>query len=184
MLGAVNTWIALFRGINVGGHGILPMKKLVALLEGLGCRNVATYIQSGNAVFQSAEADAGKLTKRIEAAVKAGCGFEPRVLVLSAGELQKAARANPFPQAREAPQFVHLMFLAEAPQGPNVAALKQAKTSSENFALKGKVFYLYTPDGAGNSRLAGRAEHWLGVAATGRNWNTVTKLIEMAKAAE
>jgi uncharacterized protein (DUF1697 family) len=178
----MKTWIALFRGINVGGTGILPMKTLAALLGGLGFAQVTTYIQSGNAVFLSAESNADKLAKRIERAVLAKCGFQPRVLVLSASDLERAVKANPFPQAEAQPASLHLMFLAESPANPDLAAMKKAKTQTEDFALHGKVFYLLTPDGAGKSKLAARAESWLGVAATARNWRTVSKLIEMAKA--
>ena len=177
----MNTWIALFRGINVGGNNILPMKVLAALLEGLGCEGVKTYIQSGNAVFQSAEADAVKLAKTIENAVLKKCGFVPRVMLLSRLDLEKAGKANPFPQADTAPKTLHLAFLAEKPKNPDLAGLNAVKRESEEFALAGKVFYLYTPEGFGTSKLAERYERLLDVTATARNWNTVTKLREMAK---
>src|ERR1700691_3427196 len=134
MLRIVKTWIALFRGINVGGNGILPMKKLAALLEEMGCGQVTTYIQSGNAVFRGAEPNADKLAKRIEHAVRAGCGFQPRVLILSAKELEQAAKSNPFPQAEAQPASLHLMFLAEPPASPDHGAMNKAKTHNEDFA--------------------------------------------------
>ncbi len=177
----MNNWIALFRGINVGGNNMLPMKVLAALLEGLRCTEVRTYIQSGNAVFQSAEPDSAKLAKRIEDAVSKKCGFVPRVLLLSRKELEKAAKANPFPQADAAPKSLHLAFLAEKPKDPNISGMNAIKHETEEFVLAGKVCYLYTPVGFGVSKLAERYERLLGVAATARNWNTVTKLLEMAK---
>ena len=179
----MNTWIALFRGINVGGNNILPMNVLAALLERLGCDEVRTYIQSGNAVFKSVEADAVKLAKTVEDAVLKKCGFVPRVVLLSRKDLEKAAKANPFPQADAAPKTLHLAFLAEKPKNPDLAALNAVKSDTEELVLAGKVVYLYTPEGFGISKLVERYERLLGVTGTARNWNTVTKLREMAKEA-
>jgi len=180
----MKTWIALFRGINVGGNKMLPMKRLAALLEKAGCRNVKTYIQSGNVVFRSPMADASRMAARIRAAVSADCGFEPRVLMLDRNELQRAMAANPFPKATVNPKSLHLFFLAEKPKGPDIEALNGIKAESEAFVLDGKIFYLHTPEGFGTSKLAERAERYLGVEATARNWRTVTAVFEMAKSQE
>jgi uncharacterized protein (DUF1697 family) len=178
----MNTCIALLRGINLAGKNKLPMKDLKALLEKNGCDDVQTYIQSGNAVFRSAHTDVAVLCRRITAAVSKSHGFEPWVLVLTRAELERAAAANPFPQANESPQSLHLFFLSETPKKPDVTSIELLKAPTEDFSLKGKVFYLYTPAGFGTSKLAGRAERLLGVDATARNWRTVTTLLEMAKA--
>jgi uncharacterized protein (DUF1697 family) len=177
----VKTWIVLLRGINVGGRNALPMKKLAQLLEGTGCREVTTYIQSGNVVMRSAFTDAVSLAKRIRACIAEGCGFEPQVMLLDQKEFARAAAANPFEQASANPKSVHLFFLAERPQKPNLESLERVRTASEAFALKGRVLYLHTPDGFGTSKLAERIERDLGVAATARNWRTVATLLEMAK---
>jgi uncharacterized protein (DUF1697 family) len=178
----MNTYVALFRGINVGGSHMLPMKDLEQLLEKNGCVDVQTYIQSGNVIFQSAMSDAGRLTKQITAAVSDSRGFEPLMLVLTRGELESAAAANPFPEADGSPTSVHLFFLAERPTKPDLQSLEALKAKSERFVLKGKVLYLHTPDGFGRSKLAARAERLLGVDATARNWRTVTALLKMASA--
>jgi len=99
--------------------------------------------------------------------------------VLTAEELRNAAAANPFPSATNEPKSLHLYFLAETPQNPDVQALNQLKSDNESFKLIGKVFYLHAPDGIGRSKLAARAEKLLGVQATARNWNTVAKLLEL-----
>ena len=177
----MKTWIALFRGINVGGNKMLPMKQLTALLEKAGCRDVKTYIQSGNAVFRNPMSDASRMAARIRAAVSAGHGFEPRVLMLDRNELQRAISANPFPQATADPKSLHLFFLAEKPKSPDIEALNGIKARGEAFALEDKIFYLYTPEGFGTSKLAERAERYLGVDATARNWRTVTAVLELAK---
>lgn len=176
----MKTYIALFRGVNVGGSNMLPMKSLKALTEACGCGGVQTYIQSGNVVFRSAVSDPMRLAKRLSAAVSRSHGFEPRVLVLTCEDLERAATGNPFPEAAVNPKSVHLFFLSETPEKPDVKALEIIKARSERFALKGRVFYLHTPDGFGTSKLAARAEKLLGVAATARNWRTVTVLLGMA----
>lgn len=176
----MNVYIALVRGINVGGAHMLPMKDLKLLFEQLGCAGVQTYIQSGNVVFRTADANAGRLAKRVTAAVAEARGFEPRVLVLTRGELERAAAGNPFREADDSPQSVHLFFLAEPAKSADVQSLNALKSATERFVLKGRVLYLHTPDGLGTSKLAARAERLLGVAATARNWRTVTALVELA----
>jgi uncharacterized protein (DUF1697 family) len=179
----VRFWIALFRGINVGGNNMLPMKELAALIEALGGTRVRTYIQSGNVVFGGCGTDAAELTSRIEAAVLKKHGFTPRVLLLMHTQLERAAIANPFRDAEAGPKTLHVAFLAERPKNPDLAGLDAIRQDSEKYALDGKVFYLNTPGGFGKSRLAERYEKLLGVTATARNWNTVMKLREMAKEA-
>jgi uncharacterized protein (DUF1697 family) len=178
----LNTYIALFRGINVGGTGILPMKELVALLEELGCTGVRTYIQSGNAVFRHRAAAPG-LTRKIRAAVGAAKGFEPAVLLLTPDRVAQAAASNPFPEGERDPAKLHLLFLAATPVQPDLGILNGLRSPRERFALTQDVFYLHAPDGVGRSKLAAKAEQALGVPATGRNWRTVQKVLELARSA-
>jgi uncharacterized protein (DUF1697 family) len=173
------TYIALFRGINVGGYHMLPMKELKRVLEKDGCQNVRTYIQSGNVILTSSISDPAKLASRLGAAISKSHGFEPRVMVLSADELQRAANGNPFAAAIDNPAALHLFFLEANPKSPDLKALEALKTKTEAFALKGAVFYLHTPDGLGRSKLATRIERSLGVQGTARNWRTVTTLLGM-----
>jgi uncharacterized protein (DUF1697 family) len=177
----MKTYIALFRGINVGGKNVLPMKDLVVLLEDIGSQNVKTYIQSGNAVFQSNEEDAALLSNKIRAAIKKSHGFEPQVLLLRPEEIERAVESNPFPEAESEPKTLHIHFLASMPKNPDLGVLESIKGDRERFALKDRVFYLHAPDGIGRSKLAANAETLLGVAITGRNWRTVCKVMAMAK---
>jgi uncharacterized protein (DUF1697 family) len=179
----MSTWIALFRGINVGGRNILPMKELVRDLEALELEDVRTYIQSGNAVFRSSGEAAADLGARIAAKVEERHGFRPHVLVLSAGQLRDAIESNPFPEAEGEPKTLHLSFLASPAEAPDVASLNELRSPSERFHLTDTVFYLHAPDGIGRSKLAAKVEKLLGVAATARNWRTVRKLRQMAGAA-
>ncbi|HLP97026.1 MAG TPA: DUF1697 domain-containing protein [Sideroxyarcus sp.] len=174
------TFIALLRGINVGGNNKLPMKELAALLTGMGLSEVQTYIQSGNVVFRSSTKNKAALAAKMETEIEAQHGFAPRVLLLDAAELREAMAGNPYPQAESDPKSLHFFFLDETPRQPDLKSLEAIKTDSEQFKLAGKVFYLHTPDGIGRSKLAARIEKALGVAATARNWNTVCKLAEMA----
>ena len=115
----MSTWIALLRGVG-GGIRPLPMRELAAALEGIGLKDVRTYIQSGNVVFSSVKS-ATRLAGEIERCIEKKFGFHSRTFVLSVGELRRAAAGNPFPQADQAPQTLHLFFLAKlakAPYGP------------------------------------------------------------------
>jgi uncharacterized protein (DUF1697 family) len=177
----MKTYIALFRGLNVGGNNVLPMKELVALLENIGLQNVGTYIQSGNVVIQSEEKNASLLSNRIGAAIKKSHGFEPQILLLELEEMEKAVGSNPFPEAESEPKSLHLFFLSSTPKGPDYDALESIRSNRERFALKDGVFYLHAPDGIGRSKLAANAEKLLGVWVTARNWRTVCKVMAMAK---
>jgi uncharacterized protein (DUF1697 family) len=175
------TFIALFRGINVGGKNILPMKELVGILKGLECEDVRTYIQSGNAVFRHAGNSASDLAARIGAAVRENRGFEPAVLLVTAETLERAVRSNPFLEGAADPSKLAVFFLAAVPPKPDLDAVESMRIASERFALVGDVAYLYAPDGLARSKLAARAERALGVAATARNWRSVNKILEMAR---
>jgi uncharacterized protein (DUF1697 family) len=154
----MTTYLALFRGINVGGHNMLAMKDLVRLIEQNGCDGVRTYIQSGNAIFRSSTTGAERVAKLLAAAVSASHGFEPHVLVLTREELAKAAAANPYPDAVADPKSLHLFFLAQRPPRPDLESMEAIRAKTERFALKGRTFYLHTPKGFGTSKLAARAE--------------------------
>lgn len=177
----METYIALFRGINIGGNNILPMKDLVALLETLGLQQVRTHIQSGNAVFRAMEADRARLGRTIGSQIRKRRGFEPMVLLLTVGEMERAIAANPFPEAAAEPNTLHLGFLDSLPEHPDTEGLEKLKGGNERYALKAGVFYLHAPDGIGRSKLAANAERLLGVPMTSRNWRTVGKVLALAK---
>jgi uncharacterized protein (DUF1697 family) len=151
-------------------------------MEKNDCREVRTYINSGNAVFKSPVSDPRDLERRLSKAVERRHGFAPRVLALTRGELEEAAAGNPFPEAHTNHKSVHVFFLAAPPDRPDTDGLEHLRIQSERFALKGRFFYLHTPEGFGTSKLAKGAERLLGVPATARNWRTVTTLIELAGA--
>ena len=175
------TWIALLRGINVGGRNILPMKELAALLLELGLEDVKTYIQSGNVVFRSSSEEKRHLANRIATAVEKSFGFRIQILLISKVEFQQAIEENPFPGTIDNPKALHFFFLAESPDAPNLAALNDIKLADEEFVLARCTFYLHAPQGVGRSKLAQRVEKLLGVPVTARNWRTVCKIAAMAQ---
>ena len=177
----MSRFVALFRGINVGGKHSLPMQALREILAECGCDDVHTYIQSGNAVFSSAVA-ASELSANIKYAIKDRFGFAPQVLLLTVDRFLAIAAANPFADAEANPKCLHVSFLTEMPAAPDLGALNDLKVESECFSLQGDAFYLYAPDGIGRSRLAAKVDRHLGVTTTARNWRTVSKIIELANA--
>ena len=177
----MNTYIALLRGINVGGNNKLPMKELITVLEGLTLHNVKTYIQSGNVVFQSERTDTATLAKEISETIGKSHGFVPAIFLLSIEELQAAIRSNPFPEGKEEPKSLHFFFLDSILQQPDLDALEQLKTETERFELIDNVLYFHAPDGISRSKLAAKVTRgWKGISSTARNWRTVSKVVEMA----
>jgi uncharacterized protein (DUF1697 family) len=177
----MRTCIALLRGVNVVGNNRLPMRDLVRILERLGCKDVRTYIQSGNAVFCSSHGRMKQFAEEIGSRILKTHGFKPKVLLLTAAELDAAIANNPFSTA--VGSALHFMFLDGKPKQRDFARLREVKAKSEEFRLDKKVFYLYAPDGIGRSKLVPKIEPALGVPVTGRNWNTVKALRAMVERA-
>ena len=171
--------VALLRGVNVGGRNKLPMKTLVDALESLDCRNVRTYIQSGNAVFIGAAqgpAIASEISRRV--------GFAPPVFVVDAKSLVKAAALCPFKdEAAASPTSVHVFFLENAPEGAAVEALGALRRGDEDFAVAGTVLYHLAPNGFAASEITARIDRVLKTKTTARNWRTVAALIALTKGA-
>lgn len=173
----MNTFIALIRGINVGGKNILPMRNLVKILEDMRCEEVKTYIQSGNIVFKIEQNQKSQLAREISSRISEIYDFKPHVLLLDISELYAAISNNPF--ETDNGKALHFFFLDSFPQKPDMERLKAAKANSEEFKLDKTIFYLYTPDGFARSKLAAIVEKSMGVPVTARNWNTVSKIMQM-----
>ena len=176
------TWIALLRGINVGGSNKLPMTSLRATLVALGAVDIQTYIQSGNAVFRHAETNTATRGDAIGDGIERRHGFRPGLLLMTADQLAHAAKTNPFAHAEANPKTLHLYFLAKTAPAPDVETMRSLASNGERFRLTDRVFYLHAPNGLGRSKLAQRVERLLGVEATARNWRTVNRLLAMAQA--
>ena len=172
-------WVALLRGVNVGGHNKLPMAGLRTMLEGLGYEDPKTYIQSGNAVFSSGEAVAD-ISNSIRSGILLKFGFQPRVMVLDLASFNAAIRANPYPQASETPNFLHLFFFEKQPNDIDSSALSAWAKNGEEFALLNGVFYFFTPNGFGRSDLAAKLTSIIKEPMTGRNLHSCLKISELA----
>jgi len=175
----MTVYVALLRGINVGGSHSLPMQALRNLLARVGCDDVRTYVQSGNAVFRSAE-DANQLRGSIQTAISEQFGFAPYVCLLTIDEYRSIVAANPFPDAVDTPKYLHVCFLIGTADSPDLDALESLRSSTERYELSANALYLHAPDGIGRSKLAAKVDKCLGVETTGRNWRTVTKLSALA----
>jgi uncharacterized protein (DUF1697 family) len=176
-------WIALVRAINVGGQSLVAMAKLRALFESFGATDVSTYIQTGNVIFSSTERDGDRLGRRLEAHLARALPRGPAVVVLSPGELRRAAARNPFePAGRDRGWQCHLLFLSAAPDAPRRKALAalQRERDDYRFELRGRVLYWGYPKKLAGRRRSIDFERVLGVAGTSRNWKVVDALIERA----
>ena len=180
------THVALLRGINVGGRNRVAMAALREVVEGLGHTGVATYIQSGNVVFTSAETDPTSLAAALEGAIGDQLAVWPKVVVLSCRELAQVVAGNPFPE-QDNPKLVHAVFW-NGPLGPEeLAAVATAQQRSRELGSRdeaqvvGSTLYLHTPDGFGRSELAAQLTKLGGgqSAGTARNWATVRRLLAM-----
>ncbi len=176
------SYVAMLRGINVSGNKPVKMEALRASFEALGFKNVRTYVQSGNVVFEAKERAGGPLGPKVEARIKRDFGFEVPVLVLGAAELARVVAENPFLEQRGIDLTkLHVTFLAGAPAAAGLKKLEGVSSGRDAFRCLGQIVYLSCPDGYGNTKLSNNAfERALGTAATTRNWKTVTILATMA----
>jgi uncharacterized protein (DUF1697 family) len=176
----MTTYVLLLRAVNVAGKNRLTMPALRASLERLGCTDVVTYIQSGNAVVDSADKPAA-LGKSIEDALERELGSSVDVVLRTARELDKAIAANPYVARGADPTKLHVLFLDRKPDLARLRTIELAKFAPEEFEAGEREIYLHLPNGVGRSKLALALGPKLTPAvATMRNWNTVTKLSQLA----
>ena len=176
---AAQTYVALLRGINLGARNKVSMAELRELVEGLGADDVTTYVQSGNVVFRSGTPTA-TLAGDLEAAIRRRLGLDVRVLLRTKSDLGKTVSGNPFADAADASKL-HVTFLAATPVRARVRKLDPSLSPPDEFRVAGRQVYLHCPNGYGRSKLSNAYfEQQLGVAATTRNWRTVTALADLA----
>jgi uncharacterized protein (DUF1697 family) len=169
------TYIALLRGINVGGSRKIHMADLREIFAEAGCADVSSYIQSGNLVFSHAADD--KLAGRLERAIEKETGFDVPVILRTDAEWERVIDANPYPGVE--PTKLHVAFLAEVPAAAAVKAFDSDRFAPEEFAVVGREVYLHLPDGIGRAKLPPALPLIRGVG-TARNWRTVLKLAELS----
>ena len=175
-------YVALLRGINVGGKNLLPMRQLTEMFIEAGCAEVRTYIQSGNVVFASTPGCAKRIPQLVSRGIAERFGFRAPVLLRSADELVRVAAGNPFLGGRSGAddRSLHVAFLAEAPDQRRIAALDPNRSPGDSFKVRGREIYLRLPNGVGRTKLTNAyLESTLATTSTLRNWRTVLKLLEM-----
>jgi uncharacterized protein (DUF1697 family) len=177
--------ICMLRGVNLGKRR-MKMEALRALYESLGLRDVQTLVQSGNVVFRSNQKNLAALTKKIETAIKREFGFYSDVVLRTATELRDTIGRNPFARRKgiEPGKFL-VWFLLSDPGEEIRKQVRAVKTEPEELRIDGREVYIYFPNGMARPKMKWAAiEKILAVRGTGRNWNTVTKLLEMAEKLE
>jgi uncharacterized protein (DUF1697 family) len=177
------TYISILRGINVSGRNTIKMDALRKLLTDQGFSSIQTYIQSGNIIYQYKKTDAKKLNALINTNIKKHFEFDIPVITLTAEELKKIVKLNPFvkDKAKEI-SFLHITFLEAKPIAENIAALKDVKFLPDQFQLIDNAVYLYCPKGYGETKLSNKFfENKLKLTATTRNWKTTNELISLAQ---
>ena len=172
----MRTYIALLRGINVGGHKKILMADLRALFEALGFKDVQTYIQSGNVVFKAIEE--ANLASRIAEAIESKYGFIVPVLVKKGSELSEILSKCPFSdEKREKSYFI---LLKESPSQENIELTTGFSHPNEEFQIIEDCVYIYYSEGAGKAKMGVNFfEKKLKVKATARNFRTMAKLVAM-----
>jgi len=175
-------YIALLRGINVGGKRKILMQDLKMLLAALSFENVQTYIQSGNIVFESSWTDEQLLAKKIQASIYEKYGFDVPVIIIKATVYHKLIEANPFVTAQVDTKKLYCVFLNEKPRQEAITSFKDLSFGSDNYFLADKIIYIQYASKISDSKLSNAiVEKKLAVIATARNWRTSLKLFEMSK---
>jgi uncharacterized protein (DUF1697 family) len=176
-------FVALLRGINVGGANKIAMADLRRHCAGLGWIGVETYIQSGNLVFAAAEGRAAKLEVRLEREIENRLGLRIPVIIRTAAEWRRLAAGNPFPEAAEKEPNRLMLLLSKKPPAKDAADMIQDRArAGERVARQGEALWIHYPQGAGKSKLSpALIDRLVGSPATSRNYRTVAKLGEMLK---
>ncbi len=175
-------YLALLRGINVGGKNKILMTDLSAMFVKAGCKNVRTFIQSGNVVFDASAKVSAQVSRLVAEQITNTLGYKTPVVLRSLVELEDAVSSNPFLKPASVLGFLHLVFLAALPEASKVAALDPQRSPGDEYVVRGREIYLRLPNGVADSKLTNAYfDSKLSTISTGRNWRTVTKLLQMMK---
>lgn len=178
--------ISMLRGVNLGPHNRIKMEELRAMYESLKFQDPRTYVQSGNVLFKTNERNEAKLSSRIQDGIEKKFGFRPDVIVRTTDELRSAVAKNPFSARKNIdPSKLLVTFLASEPGAELCEKLRAIDTDPEELHVDGREIFIYYPNGLARPKFQWiKAEKILKVACTGRNWNSVTKMLAMAEEME
>jgi len=178
----VTRWIALLRGVNVGGGNKIAMPALRVSCEECGFERVSTYIQSGNLVFD-ASGDEASVTASLRKVLADDHGLKVPVVVRTAKEMDRLADRHPGLAAGIDPKYLHIVFLDKKVKKSDAGRIDGSRYEPDAFDVDGREIYVTYPNGSGRSKLTIEVfEKAFGVTATARNVNTVHKLIDLARA--
>jgi uncharacterized protein (DUF1697 family) len=176
------TYISILRGINVSGQKVIKMDVLKVLYEDLNFKNVKTYIQSGNIVFQYTSTAHTELEQLISRKINQQFGFDVSVMVMNIEKLTRIISNNPFIKDETKDiSHLHVTFLSSVIEKVDKEIINQYKSAGEEFLISDDVIYLYCPNGYGKTKLSNTFfEKKLKVGATTRNWKTTNELLKIA----
>jgi len=179
-------YISMLRGINVSGQKKIRMEELKTLYNSLNFKNIKTYIQSGNVIFESPDSDISELANKIENKIKQTFGFSVTVIIRTKNEFHNLIVSNPFyGERKEDIKKLHVTFLSATPSASSLREIDKFKDKSDQMVIVGKEIYLFCPNGYGRTKLTNSFfEKKLNVSATTRNWKTVNKLYDFVKEME
>ena len=178
--------IALLRAVNVGGTGKIPMAELRTLFESLKYQDVRTFIQTGNVIFRTPEEDFAKLARKLENAIEKRFGFRTVVILRTPAELRDLISRNPF-ENREGilPSKLLVVLLESQPDVECCAKLNAIKMDPEELMISGRELFIYYPNGMARPSFSQSAfDRAMKIPGTGRNWNSVNKLLALAEELE
>lgn len=176
-------FIALLRGVNVGGKNKLRMSDLAAMATEAGCANVRTYIQSGNVIFVASASVARQIPAIISQRIDEQLGLRVPVVLRSSAELLRIVENNPFLQSGADAATLHVAFLADEPASSRIRSLDPDRSPGDSYSVCGRNIYLCCPTGVARSKLTNAYfDSALATTSTVRNWRTVMTLAEMTQA--
>lgn len=178
--------VSMLRGVNVGGHNQIKMDALRALFLSLKLRDAQTYVQSGNVIFRTEERDLDRLAKRIQSGIERRFGFGPDVVLRTCSELRDVVARNPFAKRRDIdPKRFLITFLASHPGAEARKKALAIEMAPEELHIDGRELFIYYTNGLARPKVPWMAiVKALETTGTGRNWNSVTKLLEIAEKME
>lgn len=179
----MQTIVSLLRAVNVGGHAVIKMAALKNLYQSLKFQDVQTYVQSGNVVFRTESADLSAVAAKIRTGIEKRFRVTPGVMLRTLDDMRRIVKKNPFAKRSAIePAKLHVYFLNSILTRAAAAELRNLRLDPEEMIPSSSELFIYFPNGAGKSKLPWRTVEKICTApGTARNWNTVTKLLEMAE---
>lgn len=178
-------FISMLRGVNVGGHHLIRMDALRELYGSLKLQDAQTYVQSGNVIFRTKITDEVTLAKKIQGGIEKSFGIRPEIILRTRSEMGEVIAANPFANRKDVePNKLVVSFLNGVPSSEIRKMVESVKATPEELRLIGRELFVHFPDGMGRSKLTPVLDRIFKTSVTARNWNSVTKMFEIASRLE